>query len=139
MVCWFFFQLFREGSPSYPSSPPSSSFLTLSRDSSCEDDLYSASLGFEMSELRPEPPPAPPDMTEKGNCSFPSWLQGEWRDLSVNGRVAIYRDRSPAMDSSESSGGGEAILLPRTFTSHCIQQSPRHADFRYLIYSRSQW
>ncbi len=118
--------------PPFASSSPTPSLLTLSRDSTCEEDLFSASLGFETAELRPDPAPPWPPAARKGGCAFPSWAQGRWEEATVSGGVMTRRDTEGLL-------GGDGGLSLSVVESRCIRQSDRHGDFRFLVYSRSHW
>lgn len=94
--------------------------LTLSSDSTCQTNLYSASMGFESLQLRALPERPWPVVVRKGSCRFPEWSQGRWKDLSI--AEAIMKHQSD--------------VDLQTYSSHCIQQSNKNQN-RFLIYSRS--
>jgi len=99
--------------------------LTLSRDSTCEDDLHSATLGFEtMALAQPDPPSPLPAIVEKAQCQFPAWLAAEWEDLSATTTALVHRDRWK--DAS-------AVL-------RCLERDLEHPlEEKYLVHSRNQW
>ncbi|XP_059091809.1 uncharacterized protein LOC131887268 isoform X3 [Tigriopus californicus] len=94
--------------------------LTLSSDSTCQTNLYSASMGFESLQLRASPERPWPVVVRKGSCRFPEWSQGRWKDLSIEDAIMKH----------------QSDVDLQTFSSHCIQQSNKNQN-RFLIHSRS--
>ena len=70
--------------------------LALSSDSTCTNQLHSATVGYETLHLEKVvgnasaaavQPPKPPVQ-----CLFPDWLQGKWEGLTIEGGEMVYRD-----------------------------------------------
>ncbi|XP_022235046.1 uncharacterized protein LOC106475142 [Limulus polyphemus] len=67
-------------------------YLSLSEDSTCISGLRSSSDGYETFVLTPLPSRSLPAPVLSARCKFPSWLQGRWENLEVNGNKFIYED-----------------------------------------------
>ncbi|KAF8789749.1 hypothetical protein HNY73_007666 [Argiope bruennichi] len=69
-------------------------FVSLSADSTCYNQLRSATDGYESLILTPFPEKSPPGPVLHAHCRFPDWVQGQWEGMQVLRNVLIYKDHS---------------------------------------------
>ncbi|XP_015903977.1 uncharacterized protein [Parasteatoda tepidariorum] len=67
-------------------------FVSLSADSTCYNQLRSATDGYESLILTPFPEKSPPGPVLHAHCRFPDWVQGDWEGIQVVRNVLIYKD-----------------------------------------------
>ncbi|KAG8188278.1 hypothetical protein JTE90_012111 [Oedothorax gibbosus] len=67
-------------------------FVSLSADSTCHNQLRSATDGYESLILTPFPEKSPPGPVLQAHCRFPDWAQGPWEGTQVVRNVLLYRD-----------------------------------------------
>ncbi|GFY69495.1 uncharacterized protein TNIN_190271 [Trichonephila inaurata madagascariensis] len=60
-------------------------FVSLSADSTCYNQLRSATDGYESLILTPFPEKSPPGPVLHAHCRFPDWVQGQWEGMQVLG------------------------------------------------------
>lgn len=103
-------------------------YIAFSSDSTCSTDLKSSQVGFETLVLTPYANSQP----QMAACRFPTWLQGQWELVSVDGKVFKYTDTT----------------LFKTYTFQCLSydESDRRYDFpisgdddkKILVYGKTQ-
>nr|XP_022915589.1 uncharacterized protein LOC111425658 isoform X1 [Onthophagus taurus] len=95
--------------------------LALSRDSTCDGGLETASRGHETMELTPSPQEDSPWVAETENevCRFPEWLQGQWEHVTVDRNTFVYRDQA-------------------NFVKYDLRCLAAEANNRYFVHIRAQ-
>ncbi|KFM60337.1 hypothetical protein X975_02466, partial [Stegodyphus mimosarum] len=69
-------------------------FVSLSADSTCQNQLRSPTDGYESLILTPFPEKSPPGPVLHAHCRFPDWVQGKWEGMQVQGNIIVYKDHS---------------------------------------------
>nr|CAD7262434.1 unnamed protein product [Timema shepardi] len=96
-------------------------FIAFSSDSTCHSGLVSATVGYETLSLTTLPAAVWPEMVDTSSCRFPSWTQGHWQYLYVEGNTLIYKDHHTF----------------KTYTMRCLG-SDSGAGERFLVFGRTQ-
>ena len=104
--------------------------FALSSDSTCSNHLKSSTEGYETLKLAPMPQKPWPSHVRNGNqrhpranggsVSFPSWAQGKWEHIHVQGSTMLLKDHRNF----------------KTYTAKMVANSA-HPE-RFLVYARTQ-
>ncbi|XP_049781506.1 uncharacterized protein LOC126183504 [Schistocerca cancellata] len=95
--------------------------LAFSSDSTCRSELRSAAAGHEMLRLAPVRPPAWPASARAAPCRFPTWAQGRWQQLMVEGSTVSYRDHTRL----------------QTYTMRCLAEPTSVLPDRFPVFVRT--
>ncbi|CAG0899163.1 unnamed protein product, partial [Cyprideis torosa] len=96
--------------------------LSFSSDSTCSNDLFTASEGYETLALFPVEEPPLPRALGRSSCDFPAWMQGFWEDVYVNNEKLVYRDGTTF----------------HTYNTRCVASLSDTDGDKHLIFARSQ-
>ncbi|KAG1670312.1 hypothetical protein GQR58_017052 [Nymphon striatum] len=101
--------------------------LSLSVDSTCTNDLISATEGYELLSLKPVPPMSWPTRVQASNCFFPRWAQGEWENMNVESNEITFEDHALFQTSrmrciSDQSNSTHGVFHVYSIT-HCGEES----------------
>ena len=101
--------------------------FALSSDSTCSNHLKSSSDGYETLQLAPRPQKPWPSHLRRHprghgshQCVLPSWAQGKWEHIHVQGGTVLLKDHRNF----------------KTYTARCVSSSD-HPE-RFLVYARTQ-
>nr|CAI5831537.1 unnamed protein product [Callosobruchus analis] len=94
--------------------------MALSKDSTCTNELFNSSYGYEVFQLESKPEKVWPMEVTFGICTFPKWMHGEWEHLKVREDTMVYRDRTSF----------------KTYTIKCV--GVVEDSDKYLVFSRTQ-
>ncbi|CAH2006229.1 unnamed protein product [Acanthoscelides obtectus] len=94
--------------------------MALSKDSTCTNELFNSSYGYEVFQLESKPEKVWPIEVTFGICTFPKWMHGDWEHLIVRGDTMVYRDRTSF----------------KTYTIKCV--GVVEDSDKYLVFSRTQ-
>lgn len=97
-------------------------YVSLAADSSCTEQLISATSGYESLILSPLPERSLPAEVESARCRFPEWSQGQWEHLTMDGNTFHFRDHT----------------LFQSLTGRCILRENTTPNERFLIYTVTQ-
>lgn len=95
--------------------------IALSKDSTCDVQLTSATQGYETLTLTPivyKEDTKWLDEIESSNCRFPAWLQGEWEHVNVDNNRFYYKDQTD-------------------FVNYDLKCLSRINQDKYIVYSRT--
>ncbi|KAF8782355.1 hypothetical protein HNY73_012651 [Argiope bruennichi] len=97
-------------------------YVSLASDSTCINQLTSATVGYESLVLSPLPDRSLPAQVEAAHCRFPEWSQGQWEHLVVNGNSFQFRDHTLFQD----------------ITGRCILRENTTPNDRFIVYTVTQ-
>ncbi|XP_023230618.1 uncharacterized protein LOC111630705 [Centruroides sculpturatus] len=97
-------------------------YVSFSADSTCTNQLASATDGYESLILTPLPNRSLPTQVETSRCKFPEWIQGQWEHIKVEGKIFTFRDS----------------VHFQTVSARCIRRQNNTPNERYVVYTVTQ-
>jgi len=94
--------------------------LAIGKDSTCGNELYNSTSGYETLELTPISDIKWPLDISYSSCSFPAWMVGNWEHIRITENTITYRDHTTF----------------RTFTIKCA--SDVMETDKYIVYTKTQ-